>query len=40
MSRDDVLSDEQWARIVPLLPSSEDKRSRPFSNASAIDDLT
>jgi len=30
MSRDHVLSDEQWARIVPLLPSSEGKRSRPF----------
>lgn len=25
-----MLSDEQWARIEPLLPSSVGKRSRPF----------
>ncbi len=30
MSRDDVLTDEQWARILPLLPSSDGRRSRPF----------
>ena len=30
MSRFAVLSDEQWARIEPLLPSSVGKRSRPF----------
>lgn len=30
MSRDQVLTDEQWARIEPLFPSSKGKRSRPF----------
>ena len=30
MSRDRVLTDEQWALIEPLLPSSKGKRSRPF----------
>jgi transposase len=30
MSRDRDLTDEQWARIEPLLPSSRGKRSRPF----------
>ena len=25
-----MLSDEQWARIEPLLPSSVGKKSRPF----------
>ena len=30
MSRDQVLTDAQWERIVPLLPSSDGKRSRPF----------
>lgn len=30
MSRDQVLTDTQWALIEPLLPSSEGKRSRPF----------
>lgn len=30
MSRDQVLTDAQWARIEPLLPSSKGKRSRPF----------
>jgi transposase len=29
MSRDQVLTDEQWALIEPLLPSSKGKRSRP-----------
>lgn len=30
MSRDQVLTDVQWALIEPLLPSSKGKRSRPF----------
>ena len=30
VSRFAVLSDEQWARIEPLLPSSVGKKSRPF----------
>jgi transposase len=30
MSRDHVLTDEQWALIEPLLRSSRGKRSRPF----------
>jgi transposase len=30
MSIDRDLTDEQWARIEPLLPSSKGKRSRPF----------
>lgn len=30
MSRDQVLSDAQWALLEPLLPSSVGKRSRPF----------
>jgi transposase len=30
MSRDRILTDEQWALIEPLLPSSKGKRSRPF----------
>ena len=30
MSRDQVLTDAQWARVEPLLPSSEGRRSRPF----------
>jgi transposase len=30
MSRDAVLSDAQWARIAPLMPSSKGKKSRPF----------
>jgi transposase len=30
MSRDLVLTDEQWAVIEPLLPSSKGKQSRPF----------
>jgi transposase len=30
MSRDRDLTDEQWARIEPLLPSSKGRRSRPF----------
>ncbi len=30
MSRDQVLTDAQWAVIAPLLPSTKGKRSRPF----------
>ena len=30
MSREQLLTDEQWARIEPLLPSSNGKQSRPF----------
>ncbi|MEV5051051.1 IS5 family transposase [Arthrobacter sp. LAR12-1-1.1] len=30
MSRTSVLSDEQWSRIEPLLPSSDGQRGRPF----------
>lgn len=30
MSRDRVLSDEQWERIAPLMPSSDGVKSRPF----------
>ena len=30
MSGDEVLSEAQWARILPLLPSSVGKQSRPF----------
>lgn len=30
MSRSAVLNDAQWARIEPLMPSSEGQRGRPF----------
>jgi len=30
MSREQILTDEQWALIEPLLPSSKGKQSRPF----------
>jgi len=30
MSRDQFLTDAQWAQLEPLLPSSKGKRSRPF----------
>lgn len=29
-SRDQVFSDEQWARVEPLLPSNEGRQGRPF----------
>lgn len=32
MSRLSVLSDAQWARIEPLMPSSDGHRGRPFRN--------
>jgi transposase len=30
MSRSAVISDDQWARIEPLMPSSDGQRGRPF----------
>jgi transposase len=30
MSRHEAFTDEQWARIEPLLPSTKGKQSRPF----------
>lgn len=30
MSRHEAFTDEQWARIEPLLPTTEGKQSRPF----------
>jgi transposase len=30
MTRTAVLSDDQWARIAPLMPSSDGQRGRPF----------
>jgi transposase len=27
-----VLTDAQWVRVAPLLPSSADRRGRPFRN--------
>jgi transposase len=30
MSRERVLTDEQWARIEPLMPSPDGQKSRPF----------
>lgn len=30
MSRERVLTDSQWARIAPLMPSSDGQRGRPF----------
>ncbi|WP_441869230.1 IS5 family transposase [Pseudarthrobacter sp. TAF60_1] len=30
MSRTSVLSDDQWSRVEPLLPSSDGRRGRPF----------
>ena len=30
MSRERVLTDAQWERIAPLMPSSEGVKSRPF----------
>ncbi|MGJ9424203.1 IS5 family transposase [Aeromicrobium sp. CF3.5] len=30
MSREAVLTDDQWARIEPLMPSSDGVKSRPF----------
>ncbi len=30
MSREALLTDAQWARIEPLMPSSEGQRGRPF----------
>jgi transposase len=35
-SRFQSLSDEQWERIEPLLPSNESRRGRPFHNEDEI----
>lgn len=32
MSRTAVITDAQWARIEPLMPSSEGQRGRPFND--------
>jgi transposase len=32
MSRERVVTDEQWARIEPLMPSPDGQKSRPFRN--------
>ncbi|MFJ5979299.1 IS5 family transposase [Arthrobacter sp. KFRI-F3372] len=32
MSRFQIFTDEQWARVEPLLPSSDGQRGRPFRN--------
>lgn len=32
MSRSAVITDDQWARIEPLMPSSDGQRGRPFRN--------
>ncbi|WP_419095499.1 transposase, partial [Pseudarthrobacter naphthalenicus] len=32
MSRFQVFTDDQWARVEPLLPSSDGQRGRPFRN--------
>ncbi len=36
MTRDAVLSDQVWARIEPLLPSSEGRRGRPFRDSRQV----
>src|SRR5699024_849585 len=37
-SRDRALSDEQWERIEPLLPSNEGRKGHPFENNRMIVD--
>ncbi|MGM9473432.1 transposase [Pseudarthrobacter sp. YS3] len=32
MARFQILTDDQWARVEPLLPSSDGQRGRPFRN--------
>ncbi|MET3721337.1 MULTISPECIES: transposase [unclassified Arthrobacter] len=32
MARFQVFTDAQWARVEPLLPSSDGQRGRPFRN--------
>ncbi len=36
MTRDAVLSDQVWARIEPLLPSSVGRRGRPFRDSRQV----
>lgn len=36
MSRMSVLSDAQWARIEPLMPSSDGQRGRPFRSHRGV----
>ena len=36
MSRFEALTDEQWERIAPLLPSNEGRKGRPFANNRRI----
>lgn len=36
MSRSALLSDAQWARIEPMMPSSEGRRGRPFRDHRQI----
>jgi len=36
VTRDAVLSDQVWARIEPLLPSSEGRRGRPFRDSRQV----
>ena len=36
MSRFQIFTDEQWARVEPLLPSSDGQRGRPFRNNRQI----
>ncbi len=36
MTWDAVLSDQVWARIEPLLPSSEGRRGRPFRDSRQV----
>jgi transposase len=41
MSRTALISDAGWARIEPLLPSSDWQRGRPFrDHRQVIEDLT
>ena len=36
MSRSVVLNDAQWARIEPLMPSSQGQRGRPFRDRRQV----
>lgn len=36
MSRDAVLSDQVWARIEPVLPSSDGRQGRPFRDSRQV----
>lgn len=39
-SRYRVFTDEQWARIEPLLPSNEGKRAHPFGEHRRVVELS